>query len=372
MKPKILIIIDTATIGGPGRGVFQLLENSTREEFEYSLCTFRYKNPKSTEFIDTATRKSFPIQFLKEDFRLDPRTLGQASEICSTGNFSIVQSHGYKSHIVALYLSWKFRLPWLALTHGWTNESWKMEVYRIVEKFLLKRADHVVTVAPTMYSEIGELRGSRRPTELILNAIDENLLQGSEDGTTIRTECKCEPDSVLIGSIGRLSPEKGHRDLLEAFATCYLENPKLRLVIVGEGCEQESLKNLALEKGISEVTFFHSYTSEIKNYYQAINLFVLPSWSEGLPNVLLEAMSINVPCLATDVGAVREVIQDSVNGWIVPPRDPAALASSINTILKDRSKLKLVTQMVRKSLFPKFDPRARAEKFVSLYRALTK
>jgi glycosyltransferase involved in cell wall biosynthesis len=370
MTPNVLILIDTAAIGGPGRGLFQLIDNTSRDDFDYTIATFAYTNPRSTEFIDHARQHGYHLELLHERFRLDPRTLSQAAQIFCKGRHNIVQSHGYKSHVVAMYLSKRFGVPWVGLTHGWTTQNWRMQAYRVLERWLLTAPAHVITVAPTMHREISALRGPLRATHLVLNAIDPQQLQGSGDAAAIRARCNCTSDSVLLGAIGRLSREKGHAILLRAFSQLIPQHPSLRLLIVGDGPELESLKRQASADHLDGNVFFHPYSSFIKDYYQAIDLLVLPSLSEGLPNVLLESMVMEVPAVATDVGAVREVIEDGINGWIVPAGDAHALAVTIREVISNPATMLQFGQLAKSSLFPKFDPHERGKKFLDIYRTL--
>jgi glycosyltransferase involved in cell wall biosynthesis len=132
-----------------------------------------------------------------------------------------------------------------------------------------------------------------------------------------------------LGVVGRLSHEKGVDVLLEAFGRVRAERPTSALVVAGDGPERANLEAQASRLGLAEAVTFLGTVLPVEPLYPTLDLVVLPSRSEGLPNVLLEALRADVPVVATRVGAVPEVLEGSAAGLMAPPDDPAALADVI-------------------------------------------
>lgn len=369
MHPKVLILIDTAIIGGPGKGLFQLLKHSP--ELDYILCNFRYKNPKSTEFIDYARNHGIQITLLSQDFRFDPRPVQEISRLVRSEKVEIIQTHGYKGHLIAALLYRWLKIRWLAVAHGWTSEDWKVKIYHSLDRMLLPWADHVVTVSTKLQESIAAWRPGR-PTELILNAVEEPA-GGNESAAAarsrIRAECGASSDEILLGCFGRLSNEKGQAILLEAFSGLPEGAPRARLLFLGDGPDRAKLEAQACALRDPSLVQFLGHKSDLHDYYAAIDLLILPSLSEGLPNVVLEAMVSSVPVLSTDVGSVREIITDGQNGWLVKPGVPAAISGRLPELLS-KPLLEEMGRTAKASLFPKFCPRVRAERFQRIYRSL--
>lgn len=142
-------------------------------------------------------------------------------------------------------------------------------------------------------------------------------------------------EAPLLGAMGRLHPQKGFSDLLAALVQVREAIPSVRLLLVGDGGLRDSLETQAREMGLSGLVTFAGMRTDVPEILSALDVFVLPSLWEGMPNVLLEAMAAGLPVVATAVGGTPEVVVDGVTGLLVPPRDPAALAQAIATVLRD-------------------------------------
>jgi len=142
-------------------------------------------------------------------------------------------------------------------------------------------------------------------------------------------------EGISILTVGSLTPKKAHSVLLDAFAPLAKQHSVIRLRVIGAGALHNDLEKQAQELGIKErVAFLGNLPfSKVQEEYRATDIFVLPSDQEGCPNVLLEAMSFGIPSVATNVGAVSEIMKDGESGLIVPRRDPARLAEAITKLL---------------------------------------
>jgi glycosyltransferase involved in cell wall biosynthesis len=369
-RPKVLSLIDTYYIGGAGKVILQFFEHADAR-VACTLGTFRHANPPSTEFIDAARKKGFDIALFDQRFNLDPTPLWQVYRLLKQQGFNIIETHGYKGHLIAWLLRRLLPIKWVGVTHGWTNENAKIRLYNRLEQKLLESADHVISVSPQLAETMREIRGDKNGVSLVLNAVDEAAIpgKGAGEANAIRQQClgDAADTGILLGSFGRLSPEKGHRVLLEAMARIDTTLP-LALLVVGEGQERPALELMAEQLGIGERVFFAGQRANMRDYYEAIDLYVLPSLSEGLPFVVLEAMALEKPVLATRVGAIAEVIEEGSNGWMIPPGESDTMAAALNSLLKDRSKLKEAGQRAREMLYPKFSPQRQASEVIGIYQ----
>jgi len=364
---RVLNLIDTYHIGGAGKVLLQFLENAD-DRVACTLGTFRYRNPPSTEFIDAAREKGFDIALFDQRFNLDPAPLLQVYRLLKSEGYDIIETHGYKGHLIAWMMRRLLPLRWVGMTHGWTNENAKIRAYNRLEKALLKSADHVISVSPQLATEMRRVRGPDAPVSLVLNAVDADSIRGEGKADEIRNHYIGDmQNGYLLGSFGRLSPEKGHHILLEAMARLGADTP-VRLLLVGDGPERKNLETQAEMLGISNRVIFAGQQDNMRDWFEAIDLFVLPSLSEGLPFVVLEAMALGKPVLASRVGAVPEVIDEGVNGWLLPPGDAELLATSIASLLKDRNRLRAAGARAREMLYPRFSVERQAREVVDIYQ----
>lgn len=370
MKPRPLILIDTGIIGGPGRGIIQLATFLEKMREEYLVCTFAYRTPKSTEFESELRRLSLHAASISQSGTFDPSPVWQFIRMAKLGKYNIIQSHGYKSHLVALVASRVLNIPWVACTHGATRENRRVALYHALDTVTLRFAEAVVAVSHPLRERFAAQRGAPRPTHLIFNAVEREGLVGEAGGARTRRRFITNDSQILIGCFGRLSFEKGQDLLLRALVEVELNKIDLRLLLLGDGPERETLQQLSKALGLADRVFFHPHSGAMRDFYEAIDLLVLPSRSEGLPNVVLEALCLRVPVVATNVGSVSDVIVDGETGWIVRPDDPHALAQRIVSVLSDREARERVADAGEKVVNERFSPATRGERILEVYRSV--
>lgn len=371
MEARPLILIDTGIIGGPGRGIIQLATLLASKGAEYLVCTFKYRTPMSQEFVEELGRLKLRSTTIPQSGCCDPTPLWQFLRLARRGGFNIIQSHGYKSHLVAFVVSRALGIPWVAFAHGWTKEDRKVAFYHSLDTFMLRFSEVVIAVSPPLTALFSKMRG-RKPTKLVLNAVDGDSLRTHKGSAAIRHRLVGNGATLIVGCFGRLSFEKGQDILIRALVEVFKKVPGFRVVLLGDGPEWYRLRKLSEEVGIGERITFEPHTPYIRDYYEALDLLVVPSRSEGLPNVILEAMWFGVPVIATDVGAVREIVTDGETGWLVPPGDEGALARGLVEALSDREKRSRFSTAGRRLSLEKFSPINRGEKIIDVYRELLK
>jgi glycosyltransferase involved in cell wall biosynthesis len=152
----------------------------------------------------------------------------------------------------------------------------------------------------------------------------------------VRAELGLPGDAPLVGEVGRLCDVKGQRELIQALAHV----PEARAVLVGAdleqgGAYQRQLEQTAEAVGVRDRVVFAGRRNDVGDVLAELDVFALPSWTEGLPLVVLEAMARRTPVVATKVGGTPEVVVDGETGLLVPPRDPEALAAALRRLLED-------------------------------------
>lgn len=168
----------------------------------------------------------------------------------------------------------------------------------------------------------------------ISNGVDPESLRRCESPGLARKELGLPDDGrLIIGSLGRLSPQKGYAHLLDAVALLADAHPELVVALAGEGPLRGDLARQAIALGLSERIHFLGHRRDVQTVYDAMDIFVLPSLYEAMPFALLEAMAMGLPVVATDVSGVPEAITPGEAGYLVRPGDPEALAASLRPLL---------------------------------------
>jgi len=370
IKPKVFIIFASYVLSGPGKGLFQYIRHAKKNNCDFVLSNFVIKSGEKSEFTGVAKKENVNYQLLHQRAVLDPMLIKQALKIYREERCNIIQTHGYKGHLIAYVLSKLFGFKWVAWAHGWTSENAKVRFYNKIERFCLKRADVAIAVSPKLYEHISDFRGAKKKTRMILNAVEEGELPSDIGGVATRAKHGFSKDDLVLGCFGRFSPEKGQEVLLEAFARVVPEYARAKIMLVGSGQEEVNLRALAVRLKISDKVVFCGYQRAMQDYYEAADVVVMPSHSEGLPNVALEAQAAKKAVIATDVGGVREIIQDGVNGQVVPADDRQALAKSICEVVGNHQLRLQYAQKGYEMLYPKFSPERRAMEIINVYQEL--
>ena len=365
-KPRVFIIIDSVKLGGPGKGLLQYLER-LHGHIDYLIVNFTQGGNDRFEFVEVARARGHRIELIEESYRFNPLTIVRALRMFREGEYNIIQSHGYKGHVIALFISRLTGCKWLAMAHGWTRENIKILAYNALERLLLRFPDYAVAVSPSLYFSLEKQNSNKRKLRLLLNAVDEKEIPFATPRDDVRKRYRLSQNDFVIGVFGRFSPEKGHEYILYALTKIINQFPRIRLLLIGEGQEREKLHDIVRKNGLEQNVIFCGYQRYIGDYYAAVDLVVLPSLSEGLPNVVLEAMVLGKPVLATKVGGVPEIIQHDMNGWLVTPGSVTELEQALRRLLDDRQAYDRIQKNTKSSLMPKFCPDARARSILAMY-----
>ena len=200
---------------------------------------------------------------------------------------------------------------------------------------LTPEMNHLIVVSNAIDRKVvAEGRGSA-PRSLIYNGVDLDRYDHQEPCCTLREEYGMETDSQIVGVVGRLELEKGHPTLLEAWPMVLEAVPHAYLMIVGEGSRLDALQDIVRDLGLDDHVVFTGRRDDIPAVTAAFDVAVLPSYREAQGLTILEAMALSRPVVASNVGGIPEMIQDRINGLLVPPQDPPALASAIVRLLQD-------------------------------------
>jgi colanic acid/amylovoran biosynthesis glycosyltransferase len=178
-------------------------------------------------------------------------------------------------------------------------------------------------------------------------------------------------DCLEVLCVGRLVPAKGQHILLSAVAKMILEGRKVRLRLVGDGPDRNSLEQSASLAGIRDQVIFEGAVNQdrIRTLYQAADIFALASFAEGIPVVLMEAMAMEIPCVTTWITGIPELIRDSVDGLLVPPSDEVALAAAMSRLMDDSALRRKLGESGRTRVIEKYNLRANVLHLADVFRS---
>lgn len=244
----------------------------------------------------------------------------------------ILHTHRYKENIIGALVKPKCKIKYLVQTvHGIAEpfrglSGLKMGLYsRLNEYFRRKHFDVVLTVSDDIKHKL-RLNTERPKIVTVHNAVDTALIKSRKTQAQVKKSLNIDVDRPVIGSAGRIVPVKGFEVFLEAARIVLKEKPLVRFVLAGDGPSRPKLQSLARKLGIEREFMFLGFREDIIDIINCLDIFVLPSYHEGIPMALLEAMALGKAVVATNVGGIKEIIEDNVSGLLVGSGDPRALA----------------------------------------------
>ncbi|PVE20960.1 glycosyltransferase [Microvirga sp. KLBC 81] len=251
--------------------------------------------------------------------------------------------------------------------HGFSlNEPWFGDALRWWAGL---RTDMVVAVSASLREHL--VRRARIPASrvvTIINGIDTARFAPSGRSGILREALGIGPDVPLLGCVARLDPVKNHALLLEAMALLVRQVPDARLVLVGDGPLREALQERAEALGLGGKVLFAGTLADTAPAYRDLDLFVLPSVSEGTSISVLEAMASGIPVVATAVGGTPQLLDGGTCGTLVPSGDPAAMAEAIRRLLTDPVGRTRMARAARERVLEEFGHAAMVRAYEKLYR----
>ena len=366
----MLALIEASSVTGPAKNLIGFARRA-RPEVALSVVTFRRPSAPDEGLLAALAAADIPAHVIAEGSMGDPRVIPQLRRLVQEEQPDVIQTHNTKSHFLLRTVGRQFRVPWIAFHHGFTNRDWKDRAYNRVARWSLQGAGRVVAVCGAFAAD---LRASGVPSSRI--SLRHNFVlpfQAPPPGEVeaLRARLAIPAGLPVMLSVGRLSQEKGHADLLEALALLRKAEPAadFRVVIAGEGPERGRLERLRKYLGLDGMVLLPGQQADVRAFYGLANMVALPSHSEGSPNVLLEAMSAGLPIVATNAGGIVEIASDGVTAALVPARDPRAFADALLRLRRD-PELASRLAAAAKNVAARYTPEAYVSAMVEIYRSV--
>lgn len=354
MSATVLHLIASNFVGGPEKQILHHARDLEGSPFAISVASFK-DGPDTPEILSVAAASGIPHYELPGGIR--PAALNGLIALLRREKFSILCTHGYKSNILGRLACMSTGTQQVAFVRGWTAETWRVTLYERLERLALKTAPWVVCVSSRQAEQLAPVRRGRTQPVVVPNAILPAFQPEKSSAPLTRQGAGIPQDDFVFGSVGRLSREKGHRYLLDAFARVCAAKAQANffLILLGEGRELEALQQQAAELKISDRIKFAGFQRDCGQWMRLIDCLVQPSLTEGTPNSVLEALVEKLPVVATAVGGVPDLITDRKSGLLVPPSDPEAFAEAMLEVYNSpalREQLSQGAQSVGKSYLP--------------------
>ena len=370
-----VVVFDTRVVTGSGGGPDKTILNSPRflERLGYRmLCGYLHPpgDPGYAEIERKAEQYRAPLVSIADRGPWDWRVVKELLAVCKREKVTIWHGHDYKTNAMGLLLKklWPMRL--VTTVHGWVHHTTRTPLYYRIDRYCLPRYERVISVSDDLLEACSNAGVRPEQNRLLENAIDTEEYIRRQATVTAKAKLELPIQGILIGAVGRLEPEKAFDVLIRAVKDLRDRIHDVRLVIVGEGSERTRLTELASELEIADRVHLVGWQSDVKAYFEAMDVFALSSLREGLPNVLLEAMAMEVPCVATRIAGIPKLIESGVNGLLVPAGNQNEMTTALHRLIANPDDRELFRRAGRRTVETRYSFPVRMKKLARIYDEL--
>lgn len=365
---RVLHLRDSPWVDGPGRTIVESAAHVDPARVTYHIGAFvsdRIKGPHP--LVEAARRRGLLVHEILDQGGVSAGVIERIIELIDQYGIQILHTHEFKSDLIGLLVRRRRPVILMTTAHGWIANDLRGRVFRFLNKVLLRQFDMTILVSHAMRDALPRFWVSTRRTRVLHNAL---VLEsyGRDALTTPRRAFN--PARINLLNVGRLSPEKGQMLLIDAVARLAARWPGLHLRFAGVGPLEAELRARATAAGIADRVEFLGYVHDMPALYAQTDLTVQSSFTEGLPNVILEAAFLRVPILATNVGGTGEVVSHGDSGWLIEPRSLRALEGGIEEFLRCPGKFAAMGEQAHRRIVDEFSFKVRTKRLTDIYESL--
>jgi glycosyltransferase involved in cell wall biosynthesis len=372
---NIIRVLELRSVRGTGGGPEKtILLGAAQASARYDITVCYIRDARDSVFHIDHRATPLGIDYIEivERHSFDRRVWRQLRSLVRQRGIHIVHSHDYKTDLLALLLQRVEPVSILATAHGWTGHSMRERIlYYPVDKRLLRRFKRVVAVSGEIRREIIRAGATPEAITVVLNGIDPGAFRRDAAlRRPRRAQLGIPEDAAVIGAVGRLEPQKRFDLLIDAFAQIHMTRPDVHLVIAGDGSLRTALQTQIAALGLQGCCGLIGHVQDVRPLHAALDLFVQSSDYEGTSNAVLEAMALETPIVATDVGGTAEQVMHDLHGLVIPPGDVPRLRAAIESVLTNPSAAATRAAAARQRVEESLSFAARVRKIEAIYDEL--
>lgn len=367
---RVLDLRDSPWVDGPGRTILQTASMIDPARCEIIVGAFYGDSHGEHAYISEAKLLGLTTLPILETSAFDRKISKQIIEAIRSLSIDILHTHDFRSDLLGLWCAKRAGIPILSTCHGWIANNTKGKIYTHIDKFALRYFDCIITVSEYMRKQLIDADVSCEKIKVVPNALVTKDYHKDELDQKFREELGVDSSSLLIGNIGRLSEEKGQDVFLHAAQKLSKRHQNLHFALIGIGPQEERLRALADELGIQNKVSFCGYRSDMLSVYNSLDLVIQSSYTEGMPNVILEALLMAIPVVATDVGGTAEIVDHMKSGVLIKPGVLDELIWAIEDFISKPEEYKIMSITGQSYVKNNFNHTARVSRITEIYENL--
>ena len=376
---KVLHVIDSGGLYGAEIVLLNLVEEQIKQGLSPLILSAGVPGTDIKPLESEAKKRNLPVKIFRMKPGLNLKKAIEIATFASSEEFDLIHSHGFKFNFLLGILSKAIlKTPIISTVHGYVipPKYSKLRLYLWLDRFILPRLSGIVFVNEAMPKQ-GFFKHLKLKNSFV---VDNGVDTSSRELVAVPPSCHFESRfnqfsdkaAPLVCAVGRLTKEKGFGDLIRAFVSVKNQYPNAKLVIFGEGYLEKELKEITDSQGLTDSVFFAGHTTDVLYYLSKADIFALSSHTEGLPIVLLEAMALTLPIVATKVGGIPQVLNNGQCGMLVEPEDITALSKSMIELFGNKQSSKELSEQAFKRVKESYSKIAMAKKYSTVYQDILK
>lgn len=366
---KVLHLISSGGMYGAEAVVATLASNLQNRGEDIIVGVFDNAHRPKNDASDRIEKAGIKVIRIPCRRRADRETVRAIRKLIRAEQIDILHSHGYKADIYGYLATRRLGIPITATRHNQRGlrHTLAIRLYEFFDILFLRHFNAVAAVSDLIAEEL--LRAGVAPEKIsvIGNGIDLSRFVGA---TPTLSEELNKGQRLLIGTVGRLIPQKGIEYFLMAAGEVLKKFPTLLFGIVGEGPHRSALEKLVRDVGIERSVVFTGLRADMPNVYASFDVFVLASLEEGMPMTVLEALASGLPVIATKVGAVAKLVFPTETGTLVQPKDAEGLAEALISFIEDPEFRVRLGQNGRSLVCKEYSSSVMSHRYLRLYEGL--
>ncbi len=355
---RVLHLISSSGLFGAENVLLNLARKTNgNKSIAYVGAFLNSQNPH-LELIEEAKKYNLPTYILNSHGRFDLFSVFRLLNFLKKEKIDILHTHNYKSNLIGFFSARLAGIPIISTVHGYTNGSISLSLYENFDKFILKRLfDKVIVVNDAMFNNF-----DKRKSVVINNAVDTDKFSHKPD-RNFRKDLGITQDEMIVGTVGRLSIEKNQELLIKTINELKKKYSNLKCIIVGDGPLKERLQYLVSNLKLEDKIIFTGNQSDVVSLYKTFDIFVLPSLTEGMPIVILEAFASGVAVISSNVGGIHDIVLHDKTGLLFDSGDVKGLARNLSLLIESKEKRMSLAENAKKFVHKNYS----LEKMVSSY-----
>jgi glycosyltransferase involved in cell wall biosynthesis len=365
---RILHIISSGGMYGAEAVILNLSRTLNEHGHSSLIGIFSNSSNPNLQLHERALAEGIESHLIPCNGQIDRAVPASIRALAASTSADLIHAHGYKADVYVYLAMRETRVPLVSTCHTWYDDNRLVWLYGVIDRKVLRHYSAVIAVSDDVRNRLLASGVAPDKIHFIRNGID---LRPFTNATPTLRHLAADPDSLLIGWVGRLTYDKGPDLFLRAIAQLRPDFPTARYLLVGEGPFRPQLERLITDLNLGEVVHLLGQRSDMPNVYASCDLMVSSSRQEGLPMAILEGMAASRPWIAASVGATPLAIHDDQNGILIPPENVEIVASSIARMMRSPADRARMGTRARRLTESEFSAERMSDDYLSVYKNVT-